>query len=123
MNRSTSKAKNKKLINNNSNNNNGNNVAVGQENDDEILQSRLKKPSHMQQRQSVRSISDMPEIIGMHSLSHTTNKDICSIILIALTWSLVVLFFPFSFVFIFRVIQEYERGMKGNFKNLKSYKP
>jgi hypothetical protein len=118
MNRSTSKAKSNKLIattTTTTNNNYNNNVAINQDNDDEILQSRLKKSSHMQQRQSVRSISDMPEIIGMHSISHTTNKDICSIILIVLTWSLVVLFFPFSFVFIFRVIQEYERGMKRMF--------
>lgn len=89
--------------------NNNNNTINGNE-DDEILQSRLKKPSHMQQRQSVRSLSEMPNIIGMHAIGHKTNKDVCSILLIILTWSLVFCFFPLSFIFIFRVIQEYERG-------------
>ncbi len=59
-------------------------------------------------RPSVRSISEQPNVIGA-SRTHYTN-DACSYVLIGLTWFLVILFFPFSFMFIFRVVQEYERG-------------
>ena len=83
--------------------------------DDDILKSRSKKPSHMQPRPSVRSISDMPNIIGIHASE--ANTDICSYILVCLTWSLIVLFFPISNIFIFKVIQEYERGILNYFSN------
>jgi hypothetical protein len=60
------------------------------------------------QRPSVRSISETPNVIGAHINSYT--NDFCSILLAALSWTLIVLFFPFSIVLIFRVVQEYERG-------------
>lgn len=85
--------------------------------EDEILQSRAKKPSHMQPRPSVRSISDMPNIIGIHTTQN--NTDVCSYLLICLTWAIVALFFPLSIIFILKVIQEYERGLRAIFSFFK----
>ena len=75
--------------------------------DEDYLHSKTKR-SHMQQRPSVRSISELPNIIGIHT--HQKNSDICTYLLMGLTWSLIIACFPFSIFFIFRVIQEYERG-------------
>ncbi len=60
-------------------------------------------------RPSVRSISEQPNVIGA-SRTHYSN-DACTYILIGLTWFLIIIFFPFSLMFIFRVVQEYERGI------------
>ena len=59
-------------------------------------------------RQSVRSISENTNIIGAHRV--VEGSDFCTYLLVGLTWSLIIMFFPFSFLLIFRVIQEYERG-------------
>lgn len=63
---------------------------------------------HTMHRPSVRSISETPNVIG--AVASHYNNDICSIILTGLSWFLVVVFFPISFAFLFRVVQEYERG-------------
>jgi hypothetical protein len=60
-------------------------------------------------RQSVRSISEAPNVIGAQTVE--INDDYCNNCLTLLTWLFVILTFPFSFFFIFRVIQEYERGL------------
>jgi hypothetical protein len=61
-------------------------------------------------RQSVRSISENTNvIIGAHRVDN--GSDLCTHLLVGLTWFLIIIFFPFSLVCIFRVIQEYERGM------------
>lgn len=63
----------------------------------------------MMHRPSVRSISEMPNIIGVQP---SENKhDICTYILCALSWICVIIFFPFSLPCIFRVVQEYERAV------------
>ena len=63
----------------------------------------------MMHRPSVRSISKMPNIIGVQP---SENKhDICTFLLCALSWICVIIFFPFSLPCIFRVIQEYERAV------------
>lgn len=64
----------------------------------------------MMHRPSVRSISETPNVIGAQANQY--HNDLCSIILTCLSWFLVVLFFPLSLSFLFRVIQEYERGIK-----------
>jgi hypothetical protein len=63
----------------------------------------------MQHRPSVRSISEMPNVIGAH-IFEKRDRDICTYILTGLSWMLVFVFFPLSSVLIFRVIQEFERG-------------
>lgn len=63
----------------------------------------------MMHRPSVRSISEMPNIIGVQP---SENKhDICTFLLCALSWLSVIIFFPFSLPCIFRVVQEYERAV------------
>lgn len=59
-------------------------------------------------RPSVRSISETPNVIGASRIRYT--NDACTYLLIGFTWLLVIFFFPLSFLFIFRVVQEYERG-------------
>jgi hypothetical protein len=66
-------------------------------------------PKMLQHRASVRSISEMPNVIGAFSQERNT-RDVCTYLLTGLTWMLVVLFFPLSCVMIFRVVQEFERG-------------
>lgn len=61
-------------------------------------------------RPSVRSISETPNIIGATRTQYS--YDMCTYFLIGITWFSVVMFFPISFLFIFRVVQEYERGKK-----------
>ena len=61
----------------------------------------------MMHRPSVRSISETPNVIGAQAIDD--KMDICTIILTVITWISIVMFFPFSFVLIFRVVQEYER--------------
>lgn len=63
---------------------------------------------HMMPRPSVRSISETPNVIGAQANQY--HNDLCSIILTCLSWFLVVLFFPLSLAFLFRIVQEYERG-------------
>lgn len=63
---------------------------------------------HMMHRPSVRSISETPNVIGAQTSQY--QSDLCSFLLAGLSWFLVVLFFPLSIAFIFRVVQEYERG-------------
>ncbi|RNA42261.1 Stomatin [Brachionus plicatilis] len=63
----------------------------------------------MMHRPSVRSISEMPNIIGVQP---SENKhDICTYVLCALSWLSVIIFFPFSLPWIFRVVKEYERAV------------
>ena len=61
----------------------------------------------MMHRPSVRSISETPNVIGAQAIDE--NYDICTYILTILTWLSIILFFPLSIAFIFRVVQEYER--------------
>lgn len=61
----------------------------------------------MMHRPSVRSISETPNVIGAQAIDE--NYDICTYILTVLTWLSIILFFPLSIAFIFRVVQEYER--------------
>ena len=61
----------------------------------------------MMHRPSVRSISETPNVIGAQAIDD--HMDLCSLILTIITWISIVVFFPFSFVLIFRVVQEYER--------------
>jgi len=60
-------------------------------------------------RQSVRSISEAPNVIGAQAAE--LNDDFCNHFLTTLTWLFVILTLPFSLFFIFRIIQEYERGL------------
>ncbi|CAF0709963.1 unnamed protein product [Brachionus calyciflorus] len=60
-------------------------------------------------RPSVRSISETPNIIGAQAIN--SQNDICSYLLCALTWVPIIIFFPFSLVFIFQIVQEYERAV------------
>lgn len=63
----------------------------------------------MMPRPSVRSISETPNVIGAQAIEN--QNDICTILLCALSWLLVIIFFPFSLAFIFRVVQEFERAV------------
>lgn len=75
-----------------------------------IMGSSSNPPSRMMlHRPSVRSISETPNIIGASRVLYS--NDMCTYVLIVLTWAVVVLFFPISFLFIFRVVQEYERAV------------
>ena len=60
-------------------------------------------------RPSVRSISETPNVIGATRITYT--NDACTYLLIGMAWAAVVVFFPVSFLFIFRVVQEYERAV------------
>lgn len=64
---------------------------------------------HMMPRPSVRSISETPNVIGAQANQY--HNDLCSVILTCLSWFIVVIFFPFSLTFLFRIVQEYERGI------------
>ena len=63
----------------------------------------------MMHRPSVRSISELPNVIGAQKIEN--QNDICTYMLCALTWLTIILFFPFSAAFIFRIVQEYERAV------------
>ena len=60
-------------------------------------------------RPSVRSISETPNVIGATRITYT--NDACTYLLIGMAWAAVVVLFPVSFLFIFRVVQEYERAV------------
>lgn len=60
-------------------------------------------------RQSVRSISDAPNIIGAARIRH--ENDVCTYLLVGMAWCTVIFLFPFSILFIFRVVQEFERAV------------
>jgi hypothetical protein len=75
----------------------------------------------MQHRPSVRSISETPNVIGAQ-IAERHSRDVCSYILTGITWLLVVVFFPLSCVLIFRVIQEFERGINLIYNFLKLIK-
>jgi hypothetical protein len=60
-------------------------------------------------RPSVRSVSENLNVIGMQELP--IEYDFCTYLLTALSWSLIIAFFPLSLMVIFHVIQEYERGI------------
>ena len=62
----------------------------------------------MKHRPSVRSISEIPNVIGAQTIEK--QNDLCTYILTGITWIIVVFSFPLSCVFIFRIVQEFERG-------------
>ena len=59
---------------------------------------------------SVKSMSEYPTIIGLNTKSDKTNNFIASI-LVVISWSLIILFFPVSLLFTFKIIKEYERAV------------
>lgn len=74
-----------------------------------LLNPNMNMSSLAHHRLSVRSISEFPNIIGAQTSPKSENNWF-TYLLAGLSWFLVVLFFPFSCVVIFRVIQEFERG-------------
>jgi hypothetical protein len=60
---------------------------------------------------SVRSVANKcPPVIGINADIEYRN-DICTIILAIISYLLVLLFFPISLLFTFRIVQEYERAV------------
>ena len=49
------------------------------------------------------------QIIGVYSGPY--QHDVCTYFLTGLSWILIIMFFPISLILIFRVVQEYERGI------------
>jgi hypothetical protein len=80
----------------------------------------LKNPQLHQSmhRPSVRSLSDYPNIIGVNTGAYKNDK--FSTVLVVISWALIILFFPFSLLSTFRIIQEFERAVIFRLGRLKS---
>ena len=119
--------------NNNINNNNNNNFPQQQNSfyqqnqdfqqhiaSDKVKLQILKNPQLHQNmhRPSVRSLSDYPNVIGVNTGAYKNDK--CSTILVVISWPLIILFFPFSLLSTFRIIQEFERAVIFRLGRLKS---
>ena len=67
--------------------------------------------------QSVKKISEYPIVMGLNAGEY--QSDICTDILVFLSWVLIVIFFPLSLVFTFKKVKEYQRAVKFRLGKLK----
>lgn len=71
-----------------------------------------KKPNQLREHRKSSALrrwaqhSDIPYIIGAQISEE--NQGLCGKILIAISWFLIILFFPFSLFITIKVVQEYE---------------
>lgn len=96
---------NKKALSINKNELDLDNVSIGSIAEDE----KLNKLSEHRKSSALRrwaQHTDIPYIIGAQISEE--NQGLCGKILIALSWFLIIIFFPFSLFLTIKVVQEYE---------------